>query len=770
MKKTKKFRSLMVTLAIAFLALSAVVLLISNSLQIYFNFKTQRHIISGQQQLIAQEAANTVKSFVQREFDVLKTAAGLGNLTAFSGQEKKLVLEKLLGLEPAFRQLVMYDSQEQELMRDSRLSSLLSVRLTGQEKSEIFSQANRGKMYISSVYIDEITSEPMVIMAVPIVDVFSDVKGVLVAEVNLKFMWDLVGSIKVGRTGLAYVVDRQGDLIAFGDISRVLKRENLTHIEEVAEFTSDYISLDLDDADIVKGIQGTYVVDTHVSLGMPDWAVVVELPVREAYQPVITAIKLTILTILLSFALALIAGVYLSKRITKPIIDLRDAAIKIGEGRMDTRIEVKSRSEIGQLAANFNLMVENLNRTTVSRDSLINEIGERKRVESELRKSEKRFQEIAGNAAEWIWEVDAMGLYTYSSSVVEDLLGYKPEEIVRKKYFYDLFMDEDRDELKKAEFAVFAEKQSFKGFLKANVHKDGRIVWFMRSGVPILDIDGNLVGYRGSDVDITRQKEAEGTMKRLNLDLANTVAELEETNKEMKNFVYIASHDLREPLRKITAFGSMLGNSLKGKLVEDDAENLKFMIDGAQRMTKMIEGLLIYSRVSTQAQPSQAINLDEIVTQIQQLELAVLIEEKQVTVEAQSLPCVEADPAQIRQLIQNLIANGVKYQKKGNIPHIIITSKPAPDGMVRIEIADNGIGIKPEFQGAIFTMFKRLHSRDEYEGTGIGLAVCKKIVERHGGKIGVESQPDKGSTFWFTVPLANTETSNKSEEKSEVKI
>jgi light-regulated signal transduction histidine kinase (bacteriophytochrome) len=193
------------------------------------------------------------------------------------------------------------------------------------------------------------------------------------------------------------------------------------------------------------------------------------------------------------------------------------------------------------------------------------------------------------------------------------------------------------------------------------------------------------------------------------------------------------------------------------------------MIDGAQRMAKMIEGLLTYSRISTQAQPHQAVDLNEIVKQLQQLELSVLLEEKHATIEIpQPLPCVEADPVQIRQLMQNLIANGVKYQKKGNMPHITITTKPAADGMVGIEVTDNGIGIAPQYLQSIFTMFRRLHSRDEYEGTGIGLTVCKKIVELHGGKIGVESQTDKGSTFWFTMPAAEKLTIAATEVESHV--
>lgn len=247
--------------------------------------------------------------------------------------------------------------------------------------------------------------------------------------------------------------------------------------------------------------------------------------------------------------------------------------------------------------------------------------------------------------------------------------------------------------------------------------------------------------------EITERQKVEEEMKKLN-------EELENANEEMKNFVYIASHDLREPLRKITSFGGMLEKSIKAKLdSSDDAENLHFMIDGAQRMSQMIDGLLSYSRVSTQGHVFEDVQIGNIINELKQFELGALLDDTHTIIEVlQPLPTVKADPVQMRQLIQNLIANGIKYQAKGNTPHITITSKPAANEMVRIEITDNGIGIKPEYLGTVFTMFKRLHSRSEYEGTGIGLSVCKKIVERHGGQIGIESEFGKGTTFWFTVP------------------
>ncbi len=170
----------------------------------------------------------------------------------------------------------------------------------------------------------------------------------------------------------------------------------------------------------------------------------------------------------------------------------------------------------------------------------------------------------------------------------------------------------------------------------------------------------------------------------------------------------------------------------------------------------MIEGLLMYSRLTTREVSPEVVDLNEAVEQLLQLELAALLEEEAATVEVpQPLPKVWAVPVQMNQLLQNLINNGIKYHREGIQPRIVITAEQIAQDILRIEVEDNGIGIKEEFHRDIFAMFRRLHSRRDYQGSGIGLAVCKKIVEKHGGQIGVESKEGEGASFWFTLSLAH---------------
>ncbi len=554
------------------------------------------------------------------------------------------------------------------------------------------------------------------------------------------------------RLTQAMIIDGQGTIIFHNDPS--LQGKRLIHKDILAS--------------ISKGEKGIYTVEENKESvyfavfpfgDVPnyfEYAVVITSPAKVINDKILSLINRCNIILLLTFgpALILLLG-SLTTMLTSPLAVILNTMKHITQSRdLQERVNIKSHDEIGEIAGAFNQMTADLQHSTTSIDNLNREVTERKKTEEKLTQLLSLYTATLESTADGILVVDLSGkVASYNKKFLQlwqipDILAQSKDDNKLLAFVLDQLINPEKFLSGVKRLYSHPEEQS----VDTLEFKDGRV--FERYSQPHR-IGSEIAGRVWCFRDITKQKEDEKIMKRLNQELESTVEDLESANREMKNFVYIASHDLREPLRKVTAFGAMLRNSLLNKLSRDDAENLQFIIDGAQRMTQMIEGLLVYSRVSTQAQPPQDVNLNEIVTQLQQLELAMLIEEKHVTIEAKSLPCVQADPAQVRQLMQNLIANGIKYQKKDNTPHITITSKPAADNMVRIEITDNGIGIKPEFQGAIFTMFKRLHSRNEYEGTGIGLAVCKKIVERHDGKIGVESQPDKGSTFWFTMPVAD---------------
>ncbi|MDP3732553.1 MAG: PAS domain S-box protein [Candidatus Omnitrophota bacterium] len=718
-------RSLTVTLAVAFLTLNATILLITTSLGIYFNFQNQRKLVATQQQLIAKEAANTVKGFVQEKFGVLEAAGSIGNLAVAPPEKQKLVLEKLLGIESAFRQIALLNAQGEELLRVSRLSNLASGQLRAQEKGELLSHTSPGKTYISSVYIDEISSEPLVIMAVPFTDVFGDFKGILMAEVNLKFMWDMVGKIKIGNNGLAYVVDRQGKLIAFRDISRVLKVENLIHLKEVKQFLNGDDELA---AEISRGILGTRVLSTYRRLGMPDWAVVVELPAMEAYEIIITALKFSALNMLLSFVLAIIAGISLSKIITKPIIKLRDATREISKGNLDTKIEVQSSDEIGELAISFNQMAQDLQKTTVS--------------VKVLEEEQKRFQDVAQSSGDWIWETDSQGRYTYVSPVVEEALGYKPQEVIGK-YFYEFFHPDDKEELKKAALEIFSKKEAFKNFFNRNIRKDGQILIIETTGVPIVDENRRLLGYRGADRDITARKKAEEALKEY-------TKKIEQINKELDDFTYVVSHDLKEPLRSIDAFSKFLEDDYKDKIDAEGKGYIKRIRANSTRMQDLIEDLLEISRIDRQRNLIEEVEVSDLISEVK-LRLEYTIKEKNAEiVTSDNLPKIFCDRVRLIEVFANLFSNAIKFNDKPN-PRIEIGCS-TKDDHYEFSVKDNGPGIEQEYYEKIFEIFQRLGKKEDHDGTGAGLTIVRKIVEMHKGRIRVDSKVGEYTTFYFTIP------------------
>jgi light-regulated signal transduction histidine kinase (bacteriophytochrome) len=261
----------------------------------------------------------------------------------------------------------------------------------------------------------------------------------------------------------------------------------------------------------------------------------------------------------------------------------------------------------------------------------------------------------------------------------------------------------------------------------------------------------------GSIQDVTEHKQVEGT-------LARRVAELHRSNEELEQFAYVASHDLKEPLRMVASYTRLLAEEYEDLLDEEGKKYIRYATDGAKRMQALIDDLLTYSRVGRAEVPQQHVDLNDVMRDVR-VNLVSSFKDTGGVLEVGKLPAVEGNPTLFAQLMQNLVANAIKFH--GEAPPQICVSCQKRDDELVITVQDNGIGIAPEHQQRVFQVFQRLHSRSEYEGTGIGLAVCKKIVEQYGGRIWIESELGRGSTFYFTL---SPEHSHSTEEEQELAL
>lgn len=376
----------------------------------------------------------------------------------------------------------------------------------------------------------------------------------------------------------------------------------------------------------------------------------------------------------------------------------------------------------------------------------------------EAEKSKQRIEELSSDLCEHVPDMvhctTPGGLITYTNRAWREIMEYKQDEIINRP-IREIVPPDYRDYWLGVLNQVISSEQAC-DIDSALIHSKGNVV-HVQGTASCKFVDDKPVYVRWILRDITK---LEGKFKEQETELTqvNEIRKrLEESKKEFEEFIHVASHDLREPLRKISSFGALLQESASSKLNDDQLENLSFMTDGALRMQNMIDDLLTYSRITTRAMPFQAVDLNEVVENLRNFEIAAALEETGGEILIPSpLLNVFGDLSQIHQLLQNLITNGLKFHKEGIPPKVTISSYLAAKNMIRVNVQDNGIGIEPKYHDQIFVMFKRLHDPNRYQGTGIGLAVCKKIVQRHGGQIGVDSMPEEGTTIWFTLPRFNT--------------
>lgn len=379
------------------------------------------------------------------------------------------------------------------------------------------------------------------------------------------------------------------------------------------------------------------------------------------------------------------------------------------------------------------------------------DITEKKRTDEALIKERSLLRAIIDNLPIQIYVKDTSGKHIINNRYqYEHSLGAKTEGETLGKTVFDYFPKEIAEGM-----AAYDRKIIRDGKPEMNVEEyyfddKGNRVWLLTNKVPLKDAKGKVVGLVGMSRDVTDRKKEEENLRNLNDELKKKAIELEKSNQELEQFAYIASHDLQEPLRMITGFLGLLQKKYEPILDEKGKEFIHFAVDGASRMKNIIMDLLAYSRVGRMDEKVKEVAIEEVVNNILKLNNK-LIYQKGAEVILGKLPKLKIPVAPIHQVFQNLINNALKYQEPDQQPKIEIQAEEKPD-FWEFRVTDNGIGIPESFQPRVFVLFSRLHANKSFSGSGIGLAMCKKIIENLGGAIGFHSEEGKGSTFFFTVP------------------
>ena len=464
-------------------------------------------------------------------------------------------------------------------------------------------------------------------------------------------------------------------------------------------------------------------------------AVVLGFPTTVISQKINFYIWSSLFVSLIFFAFSFFLITYaLSLWVTKPIIKLDRFAHELGKNgfRSSHILNINTHDEIGRLALSFNKMATDLEKTTVSKDYMDN---------------------IIFSMMDALIVIDSDLKIKTVNNAAGELLNYAPEELINQSINL-IFPVPEESPFHGEKLTKIISQGGLKNYETVFRKKSGAKVPVLLSFSVMKDLNSALKYIVCTSKDITERKRAEEEM------LLQT-EKLTQTNQELQSFAYAASHDLQEPLRKIVAFSDRIIKKEATNLNEQSLDYFDRIQKAALRMQTLINDLLSYSRITTQAQPFVKVNLGAIVSDVI-TDLESLIERTSGKVEANNLPVIEADPTQIRQLFQNLISNGLKFHRPGVPPIVRITSRivnaeskrlKSRQELLELSFEDNGIGIEERYFIKIFSVFQRLHGKDEYEGTGVGLSICHKIVERHKGQIKVASELGKGSRFIVTLPL-----------------
>jgi PAS domain S-box-containing protein len=507
------------------------------------------------------------------------------------------------------------------------------------------------------------------------------------------------------------------------------------------------------------------------------WSVVIARPSAAAFAPIDDVTGQILLLILPALLVACALSVGLALQISLPLRRLRRFAHGLAAGDLRRRLNLSQRDEVGELGRAFDQMAQALEERTsdlqravevlkeeaavraaaeaqlrVARDELEQRVRERTAAllaaHEDLIKSEERLSSFVQLSGDGIVIADDAGRVTMANGAAARMFGYELAELNGKQVEALLPAGLRESHVKnRALFSIDPHSRPMGvGLELRGQRKDGSEFPVDISLTPLQTRDGFLVAATVRDITERRRREEE---------LSHHRDELARSNAELEQFAYVASHDLQEPLRMVSNYTQLLARRYAGRLDADADAFIGFAVDGARRMQQLINDLLNYSQVGTKGKELQPVKTASVVERALK-NLGAVLEESGAIVEfdADSLPAVLGDDVQLLQLFQNLLANAIKFRRQ-EAPRIRIAAEREGDAWT-FAVRDNGIGIDQRYWDRIFVIFQRLHGRDDYPGTGIGLALCKRIVERHGGRIWLDSAPGEGTTIYFTLSAARS--------------
>ncbi|HWO42018.1 MAG TPA: ATP-binding protein [Candidatus Eisenbacteria bacterium] len=757
----------------------------SGVVEIYFRYHESREQLALLQQEIASGAAFKIDRFIQEIHHTLKGATKSRDIAPKGlTPEFRFELEKLLLIAPAVTEAAAADETGIIRVQASRLRTVLPDSQRNLSGTPAFQQAIKGQSYFGPVHFVR-GSEPYMTIAVPIERFAGDVIGALLAEVNLKYTGDVVSAVKVGKAGYAYAVSRTGDLIAHPDISLVLQRRNISHLEQVAlAFKASRPAEPKPTAIVANNLEGKKVFSSSALIPSLDWAVILERPVEEAYEPLYASMIRTSGLLLLGLGIALLASIFLARRVVRPVRILREGVERIGAGDLNYRLELQTGDEIEVLAEEFNKM------TTQLRDSYANleqKVKDRTKELSEALEQQTATGEILRVIASSPTDVqpvldavaeNAARLCEAEDAVIFRVIGDQHQRVAK----YGCIPAPDHPvpisrgfpggraiverrtiHIHDLEAELDTEYPDVKAIQKQIGQRTVLATPLLREGTAIGAIVIRRLQVRPfseKQIALLKTFADQAAIAIENVRLFQEIQEknqqLEAANRHKSQFLANVSHELRTPLNSIIGFTRIVLRRVGEQIPALQKENLQKVLVSSEHLLNLINGLLDLAKIEAGRMEvyAETFRLDEVV-RVAVSTVEPMLKNGRVRLVTEippDLPPLKTDRDKLKQAVLNLLSNAVKFTEEGEIK----VAAWQQNGHLKLAVSDTGIGMKKEVLDYIFEEFRQadMSSTRKYGGTGLGLAIVKGFINLMGGDITVESQMGKGSTFTITIPMS----------------